>query len=317
MSRRSHSRRDARGYALLMVIFLATVMVIGLAVAMPSVLTEGRRQREEEMIWRGQQYDRAIRLYNQKTGRFAPTVEDLVKGEAGIHFLRKAYKDPMNTVDGSWRFIYVTQSGQLVGSIRYTSLAQMAAVIKSATAGTQATGTGPNGVPPGTPPGTPGGASPPGQFGSGFGQSPSPNPQNPQNPSQGGTPTTPGAPGATGDQSNPAANGQLTGFSSDQPQPLEITEGPVIGGSLIGVASKINQPSIKVYYGGKFYKQWEFIWNPLLDAMQALPGQGGVAPGTPAGQPSPGGSSFGPQNPQPPQSPAPPGQIPQTPPQQP
>jgi type II secretory pathway pseudopilin PulG len=313
VSRRPHSRRDARGYALLMVIFLAALMVIGLAVAMPSVLTEGRRQREEEMIWRGQQYDRAIRLYNQKTGRFAPTVEDLIKGEAGIHFLRKAYKDPMNTVDGSWRFIYVTQSGQLVGSIRYTSLAQMAAVVKAATSGAGA-GAGPNGV-PGVPPGTPGGANPPGQFGSGFGQSPSPNPQNPQNPSSPATPGTPATPGATGDQSNPAASGQLTGFSSsDQPQPLEITEGPVVGGSLIGVASKINQPSIKVFYGGKFYKQWEFIWNPLLDAMQALPGQGGVAPGTPVGQPSPGGSSFGPQPPQSPQSP-PPGQPPQLPPQ--
>lgn len=290
-----------------MVIFLAAVMVIGLTIAMPSVLTEGRRQREEEMIWRGQQYDRAIRLYNQKTGRFAPTVEDLVKGEAGIHFLRKAYKDPMNTVDGSWRFIYVTQSGQLIGSIRYTSLAQMAAVVKGASAGAPGISAGPNGA------GTPGGANAAiGQLVQSLGQGANPNPQNPQNPPAGGTPATPG------DQSNPPANGQLTGFtSSDQPQPLEISEGPVIGGSLIGVASKINKPSIKVYYGGKFYKQWEFIWNPLLDAMQAIPGQGGAAPGTPAGQPSPGGASspFGQSNPQPPQSPAPPGQIPQPPPQ--
>lgn len=302
-----------------MVIFLVALMVIGLTVAMPNVLTQGRRLREEQMIWRGQQYDRAIRLYNQKTGRFAPTVEDLVKGEAGIHFLRKAYKDPMNTIDGSWRFIYVTQSGQLIGSIRYVSLAQMAAVVKAATGGAGGASPGPIGTPPGVAPGTLGGANvTPGQFGQSFGQDASPNPQNPQNPSSPGTPATPGAPGttgATGDQSNPAANGQLTGFSTDQPQPLEITEGPVIGGSLIGVASKINKPSIKVYYGGKFYKQWEFIWNPLLDAMQALPGQGGIAPGTPPGQPAGASSPFGQQNPQPPQSPAPPGQIPQPPPQ--
>jgi type II secretory pathway pseudopilin PulG len=292
-----------------MVIFLAAVMAIGLTIAMPSVLTQGRRSREEQLIWRGHQYDRAIRLYNQKTGRFAPSVDDLIKGVAGVHFLRKAYKDPMNTVDGSWRFIYVTQSGQLVGSIRYVSLAQMAAVVKAAAGGAEATA-GPNGAPPGAAGGTPGG------FGQGFGQAAPPNPQNPQNPTAGGTPAAPGTPATPAtpaDQSNPPANGQLTGFaSSDQPQSLEITEGPVIGGSLIGVASKINQPSLKVYYGGKFYKQWEFIWNPLLDAMQAIPGQGGVAPGTPPGQPGGAPVPFG-QNPQPP--PAPPGQPPQTPPQ--
>jgi hypothetical protein len=297
VSRVIHAGRAARGYALLMVIFLAALMAIGVAIVMPNVITQGRRLREEEMIWRGEQYDRAIRLYYQKVGRFAPAVDDLVKGQAGIHFLRKAYKDPMNSADGTWRFIYVTQSGQLVGSIRYTSLAQMAAVLKTG---------GAFGANAGALPGAPGEASAtPGQSPPAFGQGANPNPQNP---SPGGTPGTPG------DQSNPPATGQQTGTApSDQPQAQEITEGPVIGGSLIGVASKMNRPSVKVYRGGKFYRQWEFIWNPLLDTMQALQQQGG-APGTPPGQPAGAPSPFGQPNPPPPQTP-PPGQNPQSPPQ--
>jgi hypothetical protein len=34
-----------------------------------------------------------------------------------IRFMRKAYKDPMNKEDGSWRLIYVGPSGQLIGSL--------------------------------------------------------------------------------------------------------------------------------------------------------------------------------------------------------
>ena len=95
---------------------------------MENILTTGRRQREEEMIWRGQQYVRAIRLYYRKTGHYPSTLDDLKKGMPELHFLRyAAYKDPMKTDDErAWRFIYVNAAGQIIGSVRYATLQQMA-----------------------------------------------------------------------------------------------------------------------------------------------------------------------------------------------
>src|SRR5258707_2731707 len=77
------------------------------------------------MIWRGKQYVRGIKLYYRKTGRFPTSVDDLTKPKLGsLRFLRQAYPDPMNKADGAWRFIYVGPSGQLIGSLRHTSLLQ-------------------------------------------------------------------------------------------------------------------------------------------------------------------------------------------------
>jgi type II secretory pathway pseudopilin PulG len=108
-------RKDS-GYTLLLVIFLVATMLIFGAVATQSVLTEGRREREEEMIWRGQQYERAISLYYRKFGRYPTKIDDLVKATNGVRYLREAYTDPTNKTDGTWRFIYIGANGQLTGS---------------------------------------------------------------------------------------------------------------------------------------------------------------------------------------------------------
>ena len=95
--------RSQAGYALLMVIFLASILLIALSVAAPNLLTQGKRDKEEELIWRGEQYARAVRLYYRKFGRFPQALEDLTQAKNQIRFMRKAYKDPMNAEDGSWR----------------------------------------------------------------------------------------------------------------------------------------------------------------------------------------------------------------------
>jgi len=111
-----------------MALFMVIAMLIASEAAMESILTTGRRQREEEMIWRGQQFVRAIRLYYRKTGHYPSSLDDLKKGMPELHFLRyAAYKDPMKTDDErAWRLIYVNGSGQIIGSVRYASLQQMA-----------------------------------------------------------------------------------------------------------------------------------------------------------------------------------------------
>jgi type II secretory pathway pseudopilin PulG len=281
------------GYVLLLVVFLVATMMLFAVVAAPRVLTQGRRAKEDELIWRGEQYDRAIRLYFRKSGRFATSLDDLSKGVNGLHFLRKPYKDPMNP-NGDWRLIYITPAGTLVGSIRYHTLAELTAAQMRFTGGPP--------LPPSTPGVLGGGASSQGPGASSAGGAP---------PS---TPRAPTAPGASPDQSQQTPQGQQPqqGQQPSSAAPSGGTEeaGPVIGGNIIGVASKVNKRSLKVYQGGKTYREWEFIWNPMAQVAVAV--QPGATPNQP-GQGQPGPSPFGlnpqtpvPNMPQPPQPQNPP-----------
>jgi type II secretory pathway pseudopilin PulG len=72
------------------------VMAIMMSVALPVWRHEAQRQKEDELIWRGNQYVRAIRLYSMKMGgTLPPSVDALVSG----HFLRKNFKDPITNDD--------------------------------------------------------------------------------------------------------------------------------------------------------------------------------------------------------------------------
>src|SRR5205809_7925792 len=71
------------------------------------------------MIRRGRQYPPAMKQYYMNMGRSPTSLEDLTKPTiASLRFMRQAYKDPMNTQDGSWRLIYVGPAGQLIGSLK-------------------------------------------------------------------------------------------------------------------------------------------------------------------------------------------------------
>ncbi len=106
--RLSSPRRNQQGYALLLVIFMATMLLVLATMAAPNIRTEGQREKEKEMIWRGRQYARGVKLYYRKMGRFPTSIDDLTKPKIGsLRFMRRAYKDPMNTEDGAWRLIYV------------------------------------------------------------------------------------------------------------------------------------------------------------------------------------------------------------------
>src|SRR6266481_9527199 len=115
----ARARRNQGGYALLLVVFFTALLVVGTMSVGLRVLTEGKREKEQEMIWRGQQYTRGIKLYYRKLGRFPNSMDDLVKPKVGnLRFMRQAYKDPMNKEDGAWRLIYVGPAGQLIGSLK-------------------------------------------------------------------------------------------------------------------------------------------------------------------------------------------------------
>lgn len=71
------------------------VMAVLMSVAMPVWKHDARRAKEAELVWRGQQYVRAIRLFQARTGALPPSIDALVSG----HYLRKAYKDPITNDD--------------------------------------------------------------------------------------------------------------------------------------------------------------------------------------------------------------------------
>jgi hypothetical protein len=103
-------------------------MITASTVVMMDMRTQGRRQREEDMIWRGKEFVRAVRLYYRRAGHYPQNLDDLEKGIVNVHFLRQeVLTDPMNKDgDGKWRFIYTNASGQIIGSVHYATMQQMA-----------------------------------------------------------------------------------------------------------------------------------------------------------------------------------------------
>ena len=72
------------------------VMAVMMSVALPVWRHAAQRVKEDELIWRGNQYVRGIRLYAAKNGGILPpSVDALVSG----HFIRKKYKDPITNDD--------------------------------------------------------------------------------------------------------------------------------------------------------------------------------------------------------------------------
>ena len=83
-------RARQQGYALLLVIFMATMLLIFATMAAPNIKIEGQREKEKEMIWRGRQYARAVKLYYRKMGRFPTSMDDLSKPKVGsLRFLQR------------------------------------------------------------------------------------------------------------------------------------------------------------------------------------------------------------------------------------
>jgi type II secretory pathway pseudopilin PulG len=93
------SRRGGEaGYAMAALLVALAVMAVLMSVALPVWRHDAQREKEEELIWRGQQYVRAIRLFNMKTNTLPTRVDDLVQQR----FLRKRYKDPITNDDFEW-----------------------------------------------------------------------------------------------------------------------------------------------------------------------------------------------------------------------
>ena len=229
------------GYALLFVLIAATVLLLSLTAVLPSVYQEGQREREEELIFRGAQYARAIASFHQKFQRYPTRIDELTKLTNGFRFLRKEFPDPM-TPKGNWRFIHANAQG---------------ALLDSKTQGPQSGGQGQAGAGQGA--GGFGTSGDSGMGGSGFGP-------------QGMGGSTFGQ--STGGFSLDSNSGGNT--SSAQGNSTFFGGGNQPGGGtfIVGVASTSHKQSIRKWNKKTRYDEWEFIGVDLgaLGIATSIPG---------------------------------------------
>ncbi len=250
---RPASRKE--GYALLIVMMMATILLVSLTAALPNIYVEGQREREQELIFRGEQYARAIALFHTQFNRYPASIKELLHTN-NLSFLRQAYRDPMSK-SGRWRFIHATANGIILDSKTMGSQGQQNTTNSGGSAGsntdTNAPGAGAN--------------------------------TNTNAPNTGA-----GSSGTTSGQSTSGIGGfslfggQGTGMPSGQSG--QGTQGSsmfgqknqLIGAYIVGVASTSTKQSIMVFNGHAHYDMWEFLGIPGAPGGPAATPMLGAAP---------------------------------------
>lgn len=269
-ARTDAGRQSEEGFILLAVLFLVVLVLIGLAVAAPKIAKSIQRDKEIELVHRGEEYKRAIKLYYKKFGAYPSSIDQLLNTN-DIRFLRKRYTDPITGKD-DWRLIYYGQAKVPPMGL----FGQPLAPIAGPTTG------GPLGGPLGAPADQSGQAGtvtvdqPQGQDNSSSNSDNAGDNSNNANSGEnaannpsvtitGAAPTAPGtAPGSVPGAAN-GAGGTTTGaFGS--------TLG---GGPIVGVGIPSTKASLIEYKKQKQYNKWEFVYNPIEDTLAA----GGMAGG--------------------------------------
>ena len=100
MVRRRRGREH--GYNLVVLGVAITVMTIAVATALPAWSGAIRREKEEELIFRGLQIAEGIRVFQRRFGRPPANLEELFTAEP--RSVRQKWKDPMSE-DGAWAVI--------------------------------------------------------------------------------------------------------------------------------------------------------------------------------------------------------------------
>jgi type II secretory pathway pseudopilin PulG len=91
---------DERGFLMVALLVAMSVMAIWMGAALPAWRTLAQREKEAELVFRGEQYARAIGLFQRRYANAAPPNVDVLINEK---FLRKKYKDPIT--NGDFQFI--------------------------------------------------------------------------------------------------------------------------------------------------------------------------------------------------------------------
>jgi type II secretory pathway pseudopilin PulG len=84
------------GYAMAALLVAMSVMAVMMTVALPVWNTQAQREKEAELVFRGEQYARAVMLYQRKFANALPPSVDVLLNDK---YLRKKYKDPITGGD--------------------------------------------------------------------------------------------------------------------------------------------------------------------------------------------------------------------------
>ena len=145
---RQRDHEEERGFALLIVFLMAAAVAFTLYQQIPRVAFESQRDKEELLIERGQQYQRAIQLYFVAYQKYPAKIEDL-ENTNDKRYLRRRYIDPMTGKD-EWRLIHVNAAGQFTDSLVKKPPAAPASASSTQTLGAGSTTTASTGAMPAT-----------------------------------------------------------------------------------------------------------------------------------------------------------------------
>ena len=87
--------RQDQGFIMVALLVSMAVAAVWMTVLLPAWRQQALRQKEDDLIFRGEQYARAIALYYTKNQAYPPTVDVLVTQK----FLRRKWKDPITDKD--------------------------------------------------------------------------------------------------------------------------------------------------------------------------------------------------------------------------
>ena len=259
--------RPRRESGAILIIFMVVIAVgaIALTAAAQAWSTTWRRDSEEELIFRANQYVLGIIAYRKEHGgQFPLRLEDLNKpGPRRLRYIRKLYKDPI-VKDGKWGLLYLMPGGQGVYDPKAAQKAQEKAQ-KEWGSDWESAGTGAMSQMPGVTPlqqnalgaGVPGtGGMPPGSL--------------PAGAMSGAMPMVP-----------PPLPGSFGGGGAGDEE--SVSE-PPIGWPIIGVISRATgrsaKDTYKIYKGHEQVDAWQFHVFDLGEQLQQPrnPMTGGSAP---------------------------------------
>jgi len=252
-------RNRSRGYMMITLMLALALISLAMLAALPGIKQQIMRDREEEMIHRGNSYMRAIQHYYTKLGRYPNRVEDL-ENTNNIRYLRKRYTDPMNVDPVTHKernFKFLTQADITLNN----------GPVLPGQSGPAAQGGlgGAQGAFGATPGGLNGPQNGPGSFGA-----------QPGGAQQTSTTTASGDSGSSSSNSSsssssPSGNSADTGGGSTGPgsssPSSSSSSGPngqtFGGGPILGVASTSKAKTIRVFFDKNHYKDWYFIYLPM------------------------------------------------------
>lgn len=101
--------RNQKGFTYIGVLIVLAVMLVAMGSAAQVWHTVMQRENEQELLFIGHQFRKAIAQYYVKTGnRYPPSLEVLLESAdmsgRRVHYLRKIYRDPM-TGDNKWGLV--------------------------------------------------------------------------------------------------------------------------------------------------------------------------------------------------------------------